>query len=369
MKRRLFVQNFALGTTALLAGCHGSGSRQTASAEKTPPKPKVIEWKMVTTWPKGFPGLGTGAEHLASLIGDLTGGAIRVRVYGAGELAKPFEIFDAVSAGRAEMGHGAAYYWQKKIPAAPFFAAVPFGLNGQETNAWLYQGGGMELWQEAYAPYGLIPTAAGNTGVQMGGWFNRRVDSVADLRGLRMRIPGLGGEVLNRLGGTPVSLPGGEIFSALKTGNIDATEWVGPYNDLAFGFYKAARYYYYPGWHEPGTCIECFINKDALQRLPAHLKPAVLLACKLANYDMLTDLTARNSDALEELQDKHHVEVRRFPDEVLREFKRVSDQVVGEMAGKDDLSRRIYASYTAFRDKVSAWHKVSEAAYYHARAL
>ena len=232
-KRRNFIKRAVLATSALVVpAAHASE--------------KKIKWKMVTTWPRNFPGLGTGAEHLAKLITGMSGGRIEVKVYGANELVPAFEIFDAVARGTAQMGHGAAYYWKGKSTAAQFFAAVPFGLTAQEMNGWLYHGGGMKLWQEVYEPFGLVPTAAFNTGVQMGGWFNREINSLDDLKGLKMRIPGLGGEVLKRLGGTPVSLPGGEIFTSLKSGVIDATEWVGPYNDRAFGLHKAAKYYYYP---------------------------------------------------------------------------------------------------------------------------
>jgi len=259
---------------------------------------------MVTTWPKNFPGLGTGANDLAKLITEMTGGRLSVKVYGANELVPAFEVFDAVSRGTAQMGHGAAYYWKGKSEAAQFFSAVPFGLTAQEMNGWLYSGGGMELWQELYEPFGLIPAAAGNTGVQMAGWFNKQINSPADLKGLKMRIPGLGGEVLKRAGGTPVSLPGGEIFSSLKTGAIDATEWVGPYNDLAFGLHKAAKYYYYPGWQEPGTTLEALINKQAFEELTKDLQSIVLNACKVVNQQMLTEYTTRNQQALNTLVNK-----------------------------------------------------------------
>src|SRR5690606_28795988 len=201
-------------------------------------------------------------------IEQMSGNRLQVRVYAAGELIPAFEIFDAVSRGSAEMGHGAAYYWRGKTEAAQFFAGIPFGFNAHEMNAWLYYGGGLELWQEVYAPFGLVPFPAGNTGVQMGGWFKRPIESMDDLRGLKMRIPGLGGEVLKRAGGTPVNLPGSELFTALQTGSIDATEWVGPYNDVAFGLHQAARYYYYPGWQEPGPAMEIFVNQRAWESLP-----------------------------------------------------------------------------------------------------
>ncbi|MBU1190296.1 MAG: TRAP transporter substrate-binding protein DctP [Gammaproteobacteria bacterium] len=357
MKRRDFLNKAGLAAVATGAGL---SSTSASAAAKT-------RWKMVTTWPKNFPGLGTGANYLAQLINDMSDGRLHVKVYGANELVPPFEIFDAVSQGTAEMGHGASYYWKGKSEAAQFFSAVPFGLTAQEMNGWLYHGGGMELWQETYAPFGLIPTAAGNTGVQMGGWFNREIKTLDDLKGLKMRIPGLGGEVLHRVGGTPVSLSGGEIFTSLQSGAIDATEWVGPYNDLAFGLYKAAKFYYYPGWHEPGTTLECFINQKAFAALPKDLQSIVLNACKVANQDMLAEYTARNNAALHTLVTEHKVQLRRFPDAVMQKLKIISDEVVGEIAKKDDLSKRVYDSFRAYRDQVIAWHDISERAYLNAR--
>ena len=360
MDRRDFIKTAGAG--ALLAGSAATISKNANAARK-------IKWKMVTTWPKNFPGLGTGANYLAKLINEMSGGRMKVKVYGAGELVPAFEIFDAVSQGTAQMGHGASYYWKGKSEAAQFFAAVPFGLNAQEMNAWLYHGGGMELWQEVYKPFGLIPSAAGNTGVQMAGWFNREINSVSDLKGLKMRIPGLGGEVLKQAGGTPVSLPGGEIFTSLKSGAIDATEWVGPYNDLAFGLYKAAKYYYYPGWHEPGTTLECFINEKALNKLPKDLQLIVKQACRIANQDMLAEYTARNNDALHSLTTKHKVQLKQLPDDVIKKLRSLSDEVVSDVASKDALSKKVYESFTKFREQVVAWHDVSEKAYLNARNL
>ncbi len=370
MKRRDFVKGLGAGTLAAGAMLSGCQRQQEADNGKTAAKTDEVQhkWKMVTTWPKDFPGLGTGANTLAGLIGEMSGGRIEVKVYGAKELVPAFEAFDAVSEGTAEMGHGAAYYWKGKSEAAQFFAAVPFGLTAQEMNGWFYHGGGLELWREVYAPFDLVPAPAGNTGVQMGGWFNKEINKLADLQGLKMRIPGLGGEVLKRAGGTPVSLPGGEIFTALQSGTIDATEWVGPYNDLAFGLYKAAKYYYYPGWHEPGTTLEAFINKKVFESLPDDLQTIVMSACRIANQDMLAEYTARNNAALQTLIQEHHVDLRKFPDEVLAELRRLSDEVVAEIADKDPIGRKVYDSYHKFRQQAIAWHDVSERAYLNARA-
>ncbi len=360
MKRRSFIKKVA--ATSVAAGA-AIVAPSVANAKTK------IRWKMVTTWPKNFPGLGSNANYLAKLIGEMSGGRIKIKVYGAKELVPAFEVFDAVSQGTAQMGHGGAYYWKGKHPATQFFSSVPFGMTAQEVNGWLYYGGGMELWRELYAPFNLIPTASGNTGVQMGGWFNREIKSTEDLKGLKMRIPGLGGEVLRRAGGTPVSLPGGDIFTSLQSGNIDATEWVGPYNDMAFGLHKAAKYYYYPGWHEPGSIIECFINKEAFEALPDDLQSIVLAACKAANMDMLADFTAKNNQALDLLVNKHGVQLKPFPDDVLKQLKTISEQVVTEIAASDPMAKKIYASYSAFQKQSAIWQGISEQAYTRARAL
>ncbi|HFQ13314.1 MAG TPA: TRAP transporter substrate-binding protein [Gammaproteobacteria bacterium] len=364
MKRREFMKKTGAG--GLLAGSLAGGLTTVAPAVHAGTR---IKWKMVTTWPKNFPGLGTGANNLARLITEMSGGRLRVKVYGARELVPAFEVFDAVSRGTAQMGHGGAYYWKGKAQAAQFFSAVPFGMNAQEMNAWLYYGGGEKLWRDLYRRFGLIPAAAGNTGVQMGGWFNKEIRSIGDLKGLKMRIPGLGGEVLKRAGGTPVTLPGGEIYTSLQSGAIDATEWVGPYNDLAFGLYKAAKYYYYPGWHEPGSVLEALINRKAYEALPKDLQSIVMNACKIVNTDMLAEYTARNNAALHTLVSKHKVELRAFPDDVLKKLAQLSEQVVQEIAAKDKDAKKIYDSFKAFRAQAMNWHKISEQAFLRAREL
>jgi len=236
-------------------------------------------------------------------------------------------------------------------------------MTANEMNAWLYKGGGLKLWEQAYFDFNLVPMAAGNTGVQMGGWFNKEINSLSDLKGLKMRIPGLGGEVLRRAGGTPVNLPGGELFTALKTGTIDATEWVNPYNDLAFGLHKAAKYYYYPGWHEPGTTLECFINKNKFAELPEDLKEIVKGAAKIANLDMLCEYISRNNDALQILQNKHKVEIRPYPKEVLEELYNISKTVVKELSLKNNFAKEVYNSYTSFQEKTKNWNDISIKAY------
>jgi TRAP-type mannitol/chloroaromatic compound transport system substrate-binding protein len=361
MDRRDFLKTAGAGA-AVVAGSALAGAPAVHAA-------KTTRWKMVTTWPKNFPGLGTGANNLADLITKMSGGRLEVKVYGAGELVPAFESFDAVSRGTAEMGHGAAYYWKGKSEAAQFFAAVPFGLNAQEMAGWIYQGGGQELWDEVYSAFNLKAFSAGNTGVQMGGWFNKEINSVDDFKGLKMRMPGLGGEVIKRAGATPVSLPGGEIFPSLQSGAIDATEWVGPYNDLAFGFYKVAKYYYWPGWHEPGTVLECFVNKDAYYGLPKDLQEIVAAAMKTATADMLADFTTRNNAALVELVKTHNVTLKRFSDDVLKKMGELSKEVVEELADRDPMSKKVYESFNKYRAQSIDWAEIGEVGYSLARAL
>ena len=362
MDRRKFVKTAGAaglaGTAGLIAACGSKPGAGDCADGAAVASSETFEWKMVTTWPRDFPGLGTGANYLAKIIGEMSDGRLTVKVYGGNELVPPFEVFDAVQRGTAEMGHGGAYYWKGKMPASPFFSGVPFGLTGSEMNGWFYHGGGLELYQEVYAPFGVIPFPIGNSGTQMGGWFNKEINSVEDLKGLKMRIPGFGGEVLKRLGGTPVNIPGAELFTSLQNGTIDATEWVGPMNDLAFGLFRAAKYYYYPGWHEPGTTLEGTVNAEAMAGLPPDLQSIVRVACKAANMDMFADFEARNGEALQTLVNEHKVELRPFPDEVLAELKRVSFEVFEEQAANDEMSAKVWTSLKAFMEQVKPWTKI-----------
>ena len=351
-RRKFFKSLGLLSATALVGGLHPKNS-----LAKT-----KIKWKMVTSWPKNFPGLGAGAETLARYINKLSGGSLEVKVFGANELVPPLGVFDFVSSGGAEMGHSGAYYWKGKTEAAQFFSSVPFGMTAQEMNSWLYYGDGIKLWEEVYENFNLIPRPAGNTGVQMGGWFNKEINTTNDLKGLKMRIPGLGGEVLARAGGTPFTLAGAEIFTSLQTGVIDATEWVGPYNDRAFGLHKAAKYYYYPGWHEPGPSLECIINKDAYNSLSDQHKSIIDIACKAANVDMISDYMAKNYQALEFFK-KEKVQIKQFPAEVLSKLNKISDDILFELSQKNNLSKKVYDSYVNFLSRVRPWTLISEDAY------
>lgn len=330
---------------------------------------KVYHWKLVTSWPKNYPGLGTAPENFAKAVKEMSGGRLLIKVYGGGELVPPLGVFDAVSLGNVEMGHSAAYYWKGKMPAAPFFTSVPFGMTAQEMNGWLHYGGGIELWREVYAPFNVIPLAGGNTGVQMAGWFNKEINSVDDIKGLKMRIPGVGGEVFTRAGGTAVTLPGGELYTSLQTGVIDATEWVAPYNDMALGLHEVARYYYYPGWHEPGPTLEITVNRKAYEALPKDLQRIVEVAARYANQDMLDEYTARNNAALNRLLDKHNIQVKKLPDDVLRHLRKAAYEYYAEVTESDPTAKKVYQSWKKFLDGAANYHRISEQAYINTRDL
>lgn len=363
MKKLVKLLSLATIVSVGLMGCGGNETQNTSTTAEV----KKLNWKLVTSWPKNFPGLGTAPENFAKLVNEMSGGRLTIKVYGAGEIVPGFQVFDAVSQGTAEMGHAASYYWKGKMPAAPIFTATPFGLNAQETNGWIHYGGGLELWRELYEPFGVIPFAGGNTGVQSAGWFKREINKVDDLKGLKMRIPGLGGEVLQKLGGVPVALTGGEIFTSLQSGAIDATEWVGPYNDLAFGFHKVAEHYYVAGWHEPGAMLEFTVNQKAFNALPKDLQAIVEVATRAVNQDMLDEYTVRNNAALEQLQNKHNVELKTFPRDVMLALKNASKEVIEEQKANDPTFNKIMNSYQAFQKQVTQYHNLSELEYYNNR--
>lgn len=357
------LQTLAAGSLLGLSACRDD-LKQAAGLEQASEQysGETIEWIAATTWPPNFPILGEGVQMLARQIEVMSAGRLKIKVYGGGELIPPLEVFDAVSNGSIQIGHGAAYYWSGKIPAANFFAAVPFGFNAQQMNAWLISGGGWELWKEIYAPYNVIPFPAGNTGVQMGGWFNREINTPADLKGLKMRIPGLGGKVLDRMGGAAVQIAGSEIYTSLERGVIDAAEWIGPYHDYTLGFHKIARYYYYPGWHEPGATLELLVNKQAFESLPPSLQEIVRNAALHANLWMLSEFEAKNAMYLEKIMSEGKVKVRPYPAEVLQALQSATMQLLEELAAQDAATRKVWEHVQAFKQKMNRWNKISEAA-------
>jgi len=345
----------------LVSACTKEPTKQLAT-ELTPAQ--TYQWKMVTSWPKNFPGLGMAPEKFAHYVNEMSGGRLTVKVYGAGELVPGFEVFDSVSQGTVQMGHSGSYYWKGKIPASPLFGALPFGMTATELNAWLHYGGGLALWRELYKPFGIIPMAGGNTGAQFGGWFKKEINSIDDLQGLKMRIPGLGGDVLKKAGAIPVNLTGGEIFSSLQSGAIDASEWVGPYNDLAFGFYQAAEYYYTSVWHEPSAGLEFLINEKAFNALPPDLKKIIEVAARAVNEDTLDEYNARNNNALKVLLEKHQVKLRQFPPEVLQQLKIFTQEVMIEQASNDPDFAKVWQSYSQFMAQIRAYNNLTLKEYF-----
>ncbi|KGE78608.1 TRAP transporter substrate-binding protein [Halomonas salina] len=361
MERRNFLKTSLKTLGAGTAGAVAAPFVSTASAQET------ITWNMVTSWPKNFPALGTGANDLAERIERMSGGRMRVKVHGAGELVPALEVFDAVSAGTAEMGHSASYYWRGKAAAAQFFTAVPFGMTATETNAWLYYGGGQALWDELYAEHNLKPFAVGNTGTQMAGWFKKEIHSLDDMQGLKLRLPGLAGEAMNGIGVTTLTIPGSEIFTSMETGVLDAADWVGPYNDLAFGLHQVADYYYTSAWNEPSAILEGTVNLEAWNALPDDLKAVVTEACRASNLAMLSEFAFRNAEALRTLVDDHGVKLRRFPDDVMAALHESSGQVIQRQVENDEASKRIFEAYRDFQQLVSAFTGIGEFDYLKSR--
>ncbi len=334
----------------------GTGFEATGSEHSA----RQYHWRLVTSWPKNLPGLGTAPELFATYVDQMSAGRLTVQVYSAGELVPALGVLDAVSAGSVEMGHSAAYYNKGKIPAAPFFTAVPFGMSALEQNAWIFYGGGLELWRNLYRPFNIMPFAGGNTGMQMAGWFNREVRSEEDLGGLKMRIPGIAGEVFTRAGGSAVAIAGGELYTSMQTGVIDATEWVGPYNDRSLGFHEVADYYYYPGWHEPSAMLEFQVNLDAWNSLPEDLQVIVNVATQAVNADMLAEYTARNATSLRDLREQAGIDPQPLPKSLLNRLEAIALEYYDELSEKDPDFRRIYASYRDFQKTTHSWLEMSE---------
>lgn len=341
------------------------------TATKALAAPAIItgkqQWKMVLTWQKVLPGLGTGAVRLANRISRLSNGKLEIKVYGGGELVPPQGVFDAVSQGVAEMGHSAPYYWLSKHKASAFFCALPAGLTAQEQKGWLYFGGGQKLWDRLYAPFGLKAFPAGNTGVQMGGWFKKEVNSLKDIRGLKMRIPGIGGEVFSKLGGSAQTIPPQELFTAMQSGVIDAVEWVGPWNDLALGFHRVSKVYYGPGFQEAGANLELMVNKKAYDGLSKELQLIIKCACATENELMAAEYHANNIKAYNTLKKKYNVDIRPYPKEVMEAFLKTSNEVVAEIGQQDKISREIYESYHQYKEYSIKAGAIAERAYLNTR--
>jgi TRAP-type mannitol/chloroaromatic compound transport system substrate-binding protein len=358
MDRRKFVACASIGVAAAASGY---------------PKPAIAqgarELKMVTIWPKGLPGLQSGADRVAESITALSNGRLKVKVFPAGQLVGAMESFDAVSSGLADLYHGSEVTWAGKSATFAYFCNVPFGFTADEINAWVYYGGGQPLWDELSAGFGLKAFLCGNTGPQMGGWFNKELTSIEAFEGLRYRMPGMGGDVLRRLGAVVVTLPGGDIIPSLRSGAIDASEFVGPWVDMALGLHKAATYYYYPGFHEPGAALSLAINKKLWESLGSGEKSVIEAASAAENTRSLAEATASNAAALEELSKDPAIQIRKVDDAILQVLGKLSGEVLSEASRENDLARRVYTSFIKFRTATMRWGDISERAFLNARAL
>jgi TRAP-type mannitol/chloroaromatic compound transport system substrate-binding protein len=359
VKRKQLLQATIAGTaSAALIAC-----RATTSASSSNSTLPTINWQMATSWPVSLDTIFGGAKVFADRVAALTGGKFKITPRSAGELAPPLEVLNVVSQGAVPCGHTAGYYYVGKTPAAAFGTTLPFGLNAQQQNAWLYEGNGLKLLQELYArKFGVIQFPAGNTGTQMGGWFRKEISKLSDLQGLKMRIPGLGGQVMGKLGVTVQTLPGGEIFQALQTGAIDAAEWVGPYDDEKLGLHKVAKYYYYPGWWEPGPTLELQINLKEWQKLPVEYQEVIKTAAFESNATMLARYDARNNEALQRLV-QGGVNLRPYSDEILAAAEKAAFALYDEFAAKDPDFKQIFAEWKQFRDRVYAWNNINEGSF------
>jgi TRAP-type mannitol/chloroaromatic compound transport system substrate-binding protein len=360
VNRRRFLSRAAMGAAAGggLAAC-GGAAEQGGPGVVTQPN---VQWRLASSFPPTLDALYGSAERLGERLAALTDGRFQVRPYAAGEIVPAFGVMDAAQQGTVQVGHSASYYFTGKNNALAFDTGVPFGLTSRQQSAWLYEGGGLDLVHEIFADFSLITFPAGNTGSQMGGWFKREVNSAADLRGLKMRIPGLGGEVMNRLGATVQVLAGGEIYPALERGAIDATEWVGPYDDEKLGFHRAAQLYYYPGWWEPGPSMTFMVNRTAWDRLPTTYQEAFRAAALWAANGTQTIYDARNPAALERLIGEG-VQLRPFSNDIMTAAREASNAIMEENASANPAYRKVYDAWRQFRDDSFRWFATAEQTY------
>jgi TRAP-type mannitol/chloroaromatic compound transport system substrate-binding protein len=346
-----------------LAGTGGLAAAAAAPAAIAQPK---YRWRMATSWPSILDVFWGRSQRFVSIVDELTGGRLKIEPYAAGELVPFQQEFDACAQGAIEMFNSSPQYWSAKEPALPWFSAVPFGLNAQGMFTWYYAGGGLKLWEEAYVPFGLVPRPGGSPGVQMGGWFRRKITGLADLKGLKIRMPGLGAKVLAKAGATPMLPPGGQVVPALEQGILDGAELVGPHTDLIWEYFRGARYYYYPGWQEPGSVQEFTFNKKAYEALPMDLRRALDYAAQVVSSWALAENEAKNALALRRLRTefKGRVEILPFPAEVMAGLKKLAAEVLREESQKSPMAKKVHAAYTDFQQLLQGWSRISEAAYH-----
>ena len=363
MKRRDFVRKAAVGAAAggmIVNGCgEGPGARRRGG---TTGRLGRVRWRLASSFPRSLDVLFGAAETLAERVKTLTSGNFEIETYQGGEIVPPLGVLDAVQQGSVEMGHTASYYYIGKNPALAFDTTVPFGLTWRQQNAWLYSGGGLALMREILADFNILNFPGGNTGVQMGGWFRNPIGSLADLKGLKMRIPGLGGKVMERLGVTAQVIPGSDVYVSLERGAIDAADWVGPYDDVKLGLHEVAKNYYYPGWWEPAAGLSYYVNRDAWEKLPPEYQTAVEVACAESNITMLAGYDARNAEALKTVRDAGVV-LRPFPDDVMVAARDAARQIMEEQAEVDAMYARVYKAYRDWAELTAEWLGLGEKDY------
>ncbi len=357
MKRReILGKGIAAGTVTTVAAC---GTRNSTGAGTNVQTGQRVRWRMVTSWPRSV-GIFDGAQLLVDRVKEMTGGRFNIQIFAAGQVVPPLQVLDSVQKGTVQCGHTASYFYIGKSPVLAFATSVPFGLNAQQQNSWLYHGGGLETMQKIYADkFNIIHFPAGNSGAQMGGWFKKQIKSAIDLKGLSMRIPGLGGQVMDRLGVNAQVLPGGEIFLALERGAIDAAEWVGPYDDEKLGLHKAASFYYYPGWWEPGPTLDALVNLKEWEKLPKEYQEVFKTAAYEANMSMLTQYDARNGEALNRLV-AGGTKLIPYSQDILQAAQKASFDLLDENADKDPTFKGVYEKWKAFREKIYKWNRINE---------
>ena len=354
MQRRDFIKGAAGAGLASVAAVAPS----LAIAADAP----VINWRLASSFPKSLDTIYGAAETLSKRVAALTNGKFQIRVFAGGELVPGLQVLDAVQNGTVECGHSASYYYVGKNMAFAFDCAVPFGLTARQQNSWMYAGGGMQLMRDFFKSYNIVQFPGGNTGTQMGGWFRHEIKSLADLKGLKMRIPGLGGKIMAKLGAVPQTLPGGDIYPALERGALDAAEWVGPYDDEKLGFYKIAKHYYYPGWWEGGPQLSFMVNMQKWAALPEAYRQAFEVATTEANMLMLAQYDAKNPPAMMRLV-QQGVKLHAFPKDVMLAARRAAFEIFDEEAAKNPAFKTIYTEWKKFRDSEIQWFKVAEAPY------
>jgi len=359
---RLYCAALLAAAFTLVAGCAPSPeSPATSSAAASPHK--KITLKLAHGWPKGFPVFGESVEDYAELVNQMSDGKIEIKVDSASKHKSAFGIFDFVKSGQYDIGQSASYYYGGKDPDALFFSSMPFSMTQQEQTAWFYEGGGLELANEVYAKHNIELMLGGNTGMQMGGWFRKEINSIDDLNGLKMRVPGFAGKVMAKVGAVPTNIPAGELYQSLERGTIDALEWVGPGLDLRMGFHKVAPYYY-NGWHEPGTELLYFFNKDSMAKLPTWAQSILRNAARLTAYNMSTASFSANTDNWQTISQQYpNVQVKRFPKEVISALKAANDELVKQEKARSDVAKKILESREAYLDKARDWTNIGEKLY------